>query len=114
MLASSAEVSTVELAALGRRSAPRVAVTTKESAKLSGRSTTWTEPEPETSTVAVSKPSEVTRTRDAMTPASNRPSLSDTTVLVRPSRDVASIEAPGITAPEMSMIDPTVVVGAGC
>ena len=34
MLLNSAEVSTVELAALGRRSAPRVAVTTTESAKF--------------------------------------------------------------------------------
>ena len=42
MLLNSAEVSTVELAALGNRSAPRVAVTTTESAKLTGRSTTCT------------------------------------------------------------------------
>ena len=40
MLFNSAEVMTVALAALGRRSAPRVAVTTTESAKFSGRSTT--------------------------------------------------------------------------
>ena len=37
MLLNSAEVTTVELAALGNRSAPRVAVTTTESAKLTGR-----------------------------------------------------------------------------
>ncbi len=48
MLLNSAEVSTVELAALGRRSAPRVAVTTTESAKLTGRSTTCTGPAPMT------------------------------------------------------------------
>ena len=36
MLLNSAEVITVELAALGRRSAPRVAVTTTESAKFDG------------------------------------------------------------------------------
>ena len=50
MLLNSAEVSTVELAALGSRSAPRVAVTTTESAKLTGRSTTCTGPVPLIST----------------------------------------------------------------
>src|SRR6185503_15651063 len=60
MLASSADVKTVELAALGSRSAPRVAVTTTESAKLTGRRTTRTGPEPVTATVADSKPSDDT------------------------------------------------------
>ena len=40
MLFNSAAVMTVALAALGRRSAPRVAVTTTVSAKFRGRSTT--------------------------------------------------------------------------
>ena len=51
MLLNSAEVSTVELAALGSRSAPRVAVTTTESAKLTGRSTICTGRAPSISTV---------------------------------------------------------------
>src|SRR5688500_6922078 len=46
MCESSADVNTVELAALGRRSAPRVAVTTTESAKFVGRNTTRTGPPP--------------------------------------------------------------------
>src|SRR5215218_5751582 len=77
MLLNSAEVRTVELAALGKRSAPRVAVTTTESAKFTGRKTTCTGPAPLTSMVAVSKPSDETRTRAAITPASKLPSRSD-------------------------------------
>src|SRR4029079_3807631 len=114
MLLNSADVSTVELAALGNRSAPRVAVTTTESAKLTGRNTTCTGPDPLTSTFAVSNPIDDTRTRDASTPASNLPSVSVTTVLVRPSREVTMTSAPGITAPEISTTVPTVFVDAVC
>src|SRR5690349_3444967 len=114
MLLNSADVSTVELAALGSRSAPRVAVTTTESAKLVGRSTTRTGPAPATVTVADSNPSEDTCRLVAVTLASKLPSVSVVTVLERPSLDFTLTEAPGMTAPEISTTVPVVVVGAGC
>src|SRR5262245_37454197 len=114
MLLSSADVNTVELAALGSRSAPRVAVTTTESAKLTGRRITFTGPVPSISTSAVSNPSEATRTRAAIMPASKLPSRSDLTVLVRPSRAVTVMSAAGMTAPEMSTMVPTVLPAVGC
>ena len=61
MLVSSADVSTVELAALGSRSVPRVAVTTIESAKFTGRSTIWTGPSPDTWISTGSNPCDDTR-----------------------------------------------------
>lgn len=108
MLLNSAEVSTVELAAVGSFSAPRVAVTTTESANVTGRSTTWTGPVPPTSTFAVSNPSNDTVSFDATTPASKLPLASVVTVDVPPSRAVTATVAPGITAPEISMTLPTV------
>ena len=113
MLLNSAAVRTVELAAVGSRSAPRVAVTTTESAKFVGRSTICIGTRPLTGTSAVSKPCDVTRTRDAITPASKLPSASVRTVTVRPSVEVTTTSASGTTAPEISTTVPIVLVPVG-